>query len=333
MRSLETSNCEAQSYCICDWVGRLLRMILGKGVKVAIDLEHPLKGFDEATYLNHHPDVLDAVKKGNFSSGWEHYVFYGCNENRSGVPSKVRESVLEARKHAAECDSSGTAPPAKLRKRVHGDEDLLNFERAGRVVAANIRDAIAPVFALDDQSRVLDFGCGCGRVLTHLRKLYSQGMFYGSDIDEEAILWCQGHLSRIGQFVVNGQSPPLPFDDEFFDFVFSISVFTHLPEDMQFEWLAELRRVTKPDGCLLLTTHGASVLKKHADAETMGQFEEKGFYYSRGEGTEGLPDFYQTSFHTERYIQKEWGKFFEIEKIIPRGIGSYQDLILCKRRR
>lgn len=57
--------------------------------------------------------------------------------------------------------------------------------------------------------------------------------FYGSDIDPEAIAWCKEHHADLAQFVVTPTSPPLPFEDNYFDFIYSISVFTHMPEEME----------------------------------------------------------------------------------------------------
>jgi hypothetical protein len=56
-----------------------------------------------------------------------------------------------------------------------------------------------------------------------------------------------------------------------------------------------------------------------------------GFYYSVGKGTDGLPDFYQTSFHSEDYIFNEWSRFYRIVRVIKRGIANYQDLVVCYR--
>jgi tRNA(Leu) C34 or U34 (ribose-2'-O)-methylase TrmL len=99
---------------------------------------------------------------------------------------------------------------------------------------------------------------------------------------------------------------------------------------MQLTWLEELRRVTKRGGYLLLTTHGEELLQTTSRKGKM-QFREKGFYYLVGAGTEGLPDYYHTSFQTEEYIQIHWRKFFEITKIIKKGVAHHQDLILCRR--
>ncbi|MCU7842065.1 MAG: hypothetical protein KZQ94_22180, partial [Candidatus Thiodiazotropha sp. (ex Troendleina suluensis)] len=62
------------------------------------------------------------------------------------------------------------------------------------------------------------------------------------------------------------------------------------------------------------------------------QLGKDGFFYSVGNGTEGLPDFYQTTFHTDAYIHEQWSKYFEIERILKKGIMSHQDLVICKNR-
>ncbi|WP_371418093.1 class I SAM-dependent methyltransferase [Acidisoma sp. L85] len=114
------------------------------------------------------------------------------------------------------------------------------------------------------------------------------------------------------------------------DFVYSISVFTHLPEDMQLRWLEELSRVTKPDGVLALSVHGAGLF--NGNPQQKKDFNKAGFYYLKGSGTTGLPEFYQTAYHAEEYIYSRWSKFFTIVKIRPRGIANRQDLVLCQPR-
>jgi hypothetical protein len=117
-------------------------------------------------------------------------------------------------------------------------------------------------------------------------------------------------------------------DSNTFDMVYAISVFTHLPEDMQFAWLDELERVAKPGGLLLLSVHPVALAQGAIDASS----RNRGYFYSAGAGTDGLPGFYQTSFHSREYILENWSRHVDILDIIPRRINAHQDLVVARRR-
>ncbi len=138
---------------------------------------------------------------------------------------------------------------------------------------------------MTDATRVLDFGCGCGRVLAYLRREIA-GELTGSDIDGEAIAWCQENLAEVGTFVRNEIMPPLPFPDATFDLTYAVSVFTHLPKRMERAWLRELTRVTKPGGYLLLTTNGTHGVPLNRFRQL--QFAAMGYLYLKAY-TPGLP--------------------------------------------
>ncbi|MES9862326.1 MAG: class I SAM-dependent methyltransferase, partial [Candidatus Thiodiazotropha sp. 4PDIVS1] len=251
-------------------------------------------------------------------------ISHGLDEDRPGIPQSIKEHMLYS--------PLESSPPEHLRKRVHGDESLSNFENAGRLISYNIHSSIHSINESYENKRILDFGCGCGRLIKYLSRFSDNNNFYGTDIDDEAITWCQNELSNMGKFLTNKVMPPLPFDDNFFDVIYSISVFTHLPEEMQFAWLEELGRITKRGGYLLLTTHGEELLNK-APKRYQKQLKNAGFLYSKGDGTDGLPDFYQTSFHTDAYIQEHWSNYFQIDKIIKKrdyespGFGNLQEAL------
>ncbi len=283
--------------------------------------------FSEAEYLQINPDVNAEVQNGRVDSGWQHFMTFGFRENRGGVPPDLVGKL----KSLFDADLADTLPPAHLRKRVHGAEDAASFQSIGRAVALDLFAAVNSTFDLEPHSKVLDFGCGSGRVLNFFHKLCGDCTFFGTDIDDEAIAWCQQQMSHVGTFSSNRVMPPLQYEASFFDFVFSISIFTHLPEEMQFAWLAELGRVTKRGGYLILTTHGEDIIQPFPE-HLKRIFNKKGFYYHVGEETEGLPAFYQTSFHTEDYIHKVWGKYFEIVKIIRKGIVGHQDMVICRKK-
>ena len=70
---------------------------------------------------------------------------------------------------------------------------------------------------------------------------------YQQLLDPWAIAWLQTHCVSMAEFFVVPHVSPAPCPDHAFDLAYSISVFTHLPEDMQFHWLEELRRITRPE--------------------------------------------------------------------------------------
>ena len=219
-------------------------------------------------------------------------------------------------------------PPEALVFRIGGSESYEVYEHIGRTVAKNLTDTLSEFSPLKRGSRILDFGCGCARVLRYFQPDFEKCKFYGSDIDQQAIAWCQEHITD-ATFVVNNHLPPLPFEDQHFDFIYSISIFTHLPEEMQFAWLKELRRVTKIGGHLILTTHGQDLFPPTLEAQK--PLSADGFFYYRNGTTEGLPEYYQTAWHTEEYVREQWGRFFKIRKHKKQGINNHQDLILCQR--
>lgn len=188
---------------------------------------------------------------------------------------------------------------------------------------------------LTDFNSILDFGCGCGRVTRAMRKLLPTCDLHGTDIDEEAIGWLKENYGRFAHFTVAPHRPPTSYGDGQFDLIVGISVFTHLPEDLQVLWLQELRRVSRPGGYILLTTHGEHFYPV-LDARALRGLKERGFYYTDFGSNYGqsiaLPDFYQTAFHTHPYIRRQWGRFFDVVDIRTRGLDGRQDVVLLQRR-
>ena len=223
-------------------------------------------------------------------------------------------------------------PPTRLRVRVGGWDDPDHFLGVGRKIYWDIKRLLRSVdHSLADFSSMLDFGCGCGRLSRHLVPGAQQSIV-GCDLDPESIDWCRENLVRRGlTFVQNGERPPLPFADRSFDLVIAISVFSHLPEALQAEWLAELARVLRPNGCLIASVHGESLLPADTPSDTREQFMRQGFLYSRGFGTPGLPDFYQTAYHRADYIAANWQRDFRVALELPRGINNHQDAYVLVR--
>ncbi len=107
---------------------------------------------------------------------------------------------------------------------------------------------------INEFERILDFGCGCGRIARHLQNLEGVEVF-GTDINPELIEWSRHNLS-FGRFGTNGLESRLEYADNSFDLVYAVAVFGHFREDLQKHWICELRRVLKPGGFLLVTVKG-----------------------------------------------------------------------------
>jgi SAM-dependent methyltransferase len=114
-------------------------------------------------------------------------------------------------------------------------------------------------------TRVLDFGCGCGRLLRHLY-FSKKPECSGTDYNERLIRWCADNLP-FAKFTVNRLEPPLPYRGGHFDLIYAQSVFTHLSEELQLKWLAEFHRILKTDGLLYVTTHGRQFIHKLNEVE------------------------------------------------------------------
>ena len=213
-------------------------------------------------------------------------------------------------------------PPRRLMVRVAGTADADWFLRSGRAAF----DAIAAHVPIAEVESVLDFGCGCGRVLRYWQG--HPGTVAGSDRDDGAVDWCRRHLP-FAQLTRNDLAPPLGFADESFDLVYALSVFTHLTDALQETWRDELRRVLRPGGRLLVTTHGRSYLPRLEDDER-ARFEggELVVRWSELPGSNLC-----SAYHPEAYVRDTLAAGFELVMIEPEGArgNPTQDVVVLRR--
>jgi SAM-dependent methyltransferase len=153
-------------------------------------------------------------------------------------------------------------------------------------------------------------------------------LFFGTDYNANLVKWCRGNLP-FAQFEVNGLAPPLPFADGRFDLVYGLSVFTHLTEPLQHNWMAELYRVTKPGGWVLVTTRGDEWAWKLTPSERSRYDEGKLVVrYGNVMGTNLC-----AAFHPRRYVHEQLANGFALRESIPAGLADgRQDVYLAERK-
>ena len=102
-------------------------------------------------------------------------------------------------------------------------------------------------------SRVLDFGCGNGRLLEILKEKNVD--YYGIDISQNLVDIARNRYPQFKDHISkNSGSAKLDFPDDFFDAVVSIAVFHHFPDkNFRLKMARELFRVTKHGGHIIVT--------------------------------------------------------------------------------
>ena len=123
------------------------------------------------------------------------------------------------------------------------------------------------------EGRVLDFGCGWGRVLRFWIKDLDPDQLWGVDCLSYAMNWFErtrnpAHGRRIDQ------EPPLEGELPLFSLIYAFSVFSHLSEDLARRWIHHLATRLCPGGLLILTTRGREFL---ADLESKQSAGAEGY--------------------------------------------------------
>lgn len=220
-------------------------------------------------------------------------------------------------------------PPASLRAQIgprHADAEF--FLRSGKQHADLVRDVLREQGTeVDDLAALLDWGCGCGRVLRHWSGL-PRTRVVGCDINPKMVEWCEEHLD-FAEVSVSELKPPLPSADSTFDLIYAFSVFTHLSEELQQEWIRECLRVLRPGGYLLMSTMGEYYL----GLQRLSESERRAFasgelvvLYERSAGTSLC-----SAYHPPEYVRTKLASDCEHVAFRPAVEGGRHDIHLLRK--
>jgi SAM-dependent methyltransferase len=251
----------------------------------------------------------------------------------AGVSSGIETGRIITIYHP-EFHSSLPEPPANLMQRVANVGNPVTYWCRALHSYSEFLRAIQTYSDINSISCMLDWGCGCGRVVSMFLKHLRIPEIHGCDIDRETVEWCSEHL-KPGQFSVINPFPPTNYTDNMFDIIISYSVFTHLQRDVQLSWIKEMKRILMPGGLFFASVHGdfaTSFTPPHIQEEV----ERNGISDSSldpnldGIAPEG---YYRGVYQTRDYTVRELGKYFRVVDYRERVMGNFQDLVILQKKR
>ena len=122
-----------------------------------------------------------------------------------------------------------------------------------------------PEIALRPPQKILDFGCGYGRVLRMLKAAWPHSVTFACDVAPDGLAFCMEHFDVTGfRSQVRPHAVPLAHG---FDLIWVGSLITHLDEDSIMGFISLFRHLLEPGGRMVFTTQGDFVIERLQQGE------------------------------------------------------------------
>jgi SAM-dependent methyltransferase len=218
-------------------------------------------------------------------------------------------------------------------------EEIASYAERGRNVVSLVEETLAAAGKeFEDVERWLDFGCGYGRVLRFLLERVPPERVSASDVIAEGVEFCRSEFGVTG-FPSRPELASLQLGP--FDFVYAISVLTHLDERNSVDFLRLLGDSLAEGGIALFTTHGEWSLTHPGQygaeyearaAELEAAVRERGIAYLR---YEFAPDDYGMTWHSREFVEATIAELHgaELRPLLfkPQGLDGHQDVFAYQR--
>jgi SAM-dependent methyltransferase len=204
---------------------------------------------------------------------------------------------------------------------------------------------------LREKINVLDFGCGVGRQLLHMTRHFPCPQYSACDVDATLVEFIRRSYPGVSAHVTRFD-PPLPFESDALDMIYSVSTFSHINPEHQRSWLKELARITKPEAYCFLTTEGWTALKMMSDVfdirvaaddlKKNGILYKEYDYYAAEKARKhlsssvnllkGIDRSYGSTVMTPDFIRQNWTVAgFQVVDVIEGIIDWRQDLVVLRK--
>jgi SAM-dependent methyltransferase len=250
----------------------------------------------------------------------------------------------------AECASWIQADPGEMRERIGRDVfpipdaqnregycagDDLGYWLSGYADYRMI-EGIAAEYGVKG-GRYFDFGGSTGRVFRNFAIQTDAWEVWSCDFKISSVEFNLKYFPPEMRVFLNASFPALPLPDSHFDLISACSVFTHIDE-AETGWLLELRRTLKIGGIACISIHSKETWTQMTGdlRDDVVRFRpELADQTALPEGktvvTFRHDDPYRChTFHSDEYIRRNWGRFFEICEIRPLLLGL-QAVVVCRR--
>ncbi len=207
------------------------------------------------------------------------------------------------------------------------------------------KDRFAAAHDLDlAEARVLDFGCGWGRLTRFFARDVAPGALHGCDPVEDILQICRD--SRLPAELSKSEFVPAKLPVEGFDLAFSFSVFTHISETAAETCLKALHAALNPGGILVMTIRPPAYLdldtKMHALRDTLKPdpltaLSEPRYLFVPHHADPSHPQYesgemtYGESVISLPYVRERWSELFELRDVRVATEDIYQVSITLKR--
>ena len=151
-------------------------------------------------------------------------------------------------------------PDEATQRRFVGKAYREAFEQGVSAYSSFLETAKKLDFEIGTETRILDFGCGWGRMSQIAFWKTNPENIFSMDVQDDALKICKETGLRTNLVKIS-MSPPIQHPDASFDFIMAYSVFSHLNEDLYLQWMKEFARLLRPGGILAITTRGRSIIR------------------------------------------------------------------------
>jgi SAM-dependent methyltransferase len=221
-------------------------------------------------------------------------------------------------------------------------EEIASYaERANNVMALIDATLSATGKAYDDVERWLDFGCGYGRVVRFLVERIPRERISACDVVTEGVDFC---ASEFGVRPIRSGADLATLELGSFDFIYAISVISHLNERNSIAMLRLLGGSLTEGGAALFTTHGRYSLEnpglygaeyEERRAEIADEVERRGMAFLPYAFVSG--DHYGMAWHSREFIERTMqdvhGGRVRLLLFTERGLDDHQDVFAFQRVR